>query len=289
MLGSGDPSFVSTFSGRFISGALIVASLTFLAVITGLVIGFIIDVVLKEGQGLGVAGLTDHIIVCGWNDTASEVIDELTEDGRGRQVVVLADLESAPLGSGAHFVRGDPSVEESLERAGIRDAASAIVFPEHRGDDADMRSILIVMAIKHLAPRVRTIVEAASPKNIPHLKRAHADEVIATPKFVAHLLARSSVHAGLVDLVMDMVTGGEGSELYRIPIPTEVVHLRTNDAGPILRANCQAVLLAVIRDGQNIVNPPGDFVLEERDELVVLAESLDGLDASLEAITRPAI
>lgn len=275
LLGSGDPGFVNTFSGRFISGVLIVASLTFLAVITGLVIGFIIDVVLKEGQGLGVAGLTGHVVVCGWNDTAREVLEELHEDKH--QVVVLADLESPPTGSRAHFVRGDPSVEEDLERAGIREAASAIVFPEHPGEDADMRSILIVMAVKHLAPDVRTVVEAASPKNIPHLKRAHADEVIATPKFVAHLLARSSVHAGLVDLVMDMVTGGEGSELYRIPIPSDFADATAGEAGPALRNGHRAVLLAVIRDGRNVVNPPADFLLQHGDELLILAESVDSL------------
>lgn len=278
LLGSGDPGFVSTFAGRFISGVLIVASLTFLAVITGLVIGFIIDVVMKEGQGLGVAGLSGHVVVCGWNDTAREVLEELHQDRH--QVVVLADLDTPPAGSRAHFVRGDPSVEEDLDRAGIRAAASAIVFPDHPGDDADMRSILIVMAIKHLAPQVRTVVEAATPKNIPHLKRAHADEVIATPKFVAHLLARSSVHAGLVDLVMDMVTGGEGSELYRIPVPPDLADAPVEEAGGALRHGHRAVLLAVIRDGRNIVNPPADFVLGHGDELLVLAEHLDGLEAA---------
>jgi voltage-gated potassium channel len=278
LLGTGDPSYVSTFSGRLINAALIVTSLTFLAVITGLVIGFIIDVMLKEGQGLGVAGMSGHVVVCGWNDTAREVLVELQEDNQVRQVVLLADLESAPAGARAHFVRGDPTVQEDLERAGIREAASAIVLPDDAADEADMRSILIVMAIKEMAPHVRAAVEASSPRNIPHLKRAHADEVIATPQFVAHLLARSSVHAGLVDLVMDMVTGGEGSELYRIPIPGDLADRAVGDAGPALRADHRAVLVAVIREGRNIVNPPGDLILDPKDELLVLAESLDSLD-----------
>lgn len=279
LLGAGDASFVSSIAGRLVSGALIVASLTILAIVTGLVIGFIIDVVLREGQGMGVAGLIDHIVVCGWNDTAREVIAELTAEDRERQVVLLADLDRSPPGSLAHFVRGDPTVEEDLERAGIREAASAIIFPDESGDDADMRSILIVMAIKHLAPSVRTVVEAANPKNVPHLKRARADEVIATPRFVAHLLARSSVHAGLVDLVMDMVSGGEGSELYRVALPAELADVPASTAGPALRSEHKAVLLAVIRDGKNIVNPPSDFVLQSGDELVLLAESIGNLQA----------
>lgn len=279
LLGAGDASFVSSLAGRVISSALIVASLTLLAIVTGLVIGFIIDVVLREGQGMGVSGLAGHIVVCGWNDTAREVIAELAADEREQQVVLLADLEQSPPGSSAHFVRGDPTVEADLERAGIREAASAIIFPQDVGDDPDLRSILIVMAIKHLSPNVRTVVEAANPRNVPHLKRARADEVIATPRFVAHLLARSSVHAGIVDLVMDMVSGGEGSELYRVAIPAELAELRADKAGPALRLEHNAVLLAVVRNGKNIVNPPADFILEKGDELVLLAESIGNLQA----------
>lgn len=277
LLGSGDASFVTSLAGRMISGGLIVTSLTFLAVVTGLVIGFIIDVVLREGQGMGVAGVTGHIVVCGWSDTAREVVDELATDERDQQVVLLAALERSPVGAMAHFVKGDPTVEDDLERAGIGDAVSAIVFPQDTGDDADMRSILIVMAIKHLAPHVRTVVEAANPKNVLHLRRAHADEVIATPQFVAHLLARSSVHAGLVDLVMDMVSGGEGSELYRIELPDKLRDLRVNEAGQALREDHNATLLAVIRNGTNHLNPAAEFVVQAGDELVILAESLDTL------------
>ena len=277
LLGSGDSGFVSSFAGRTVSAALIVSSLTFLAIVTGLIIGFIVDVLLKEGQGMGVAGMSGHIVVCGWNATAREVIAELRADDALRQVVLLADLDRAPTGSAAHFVRGDPAVSEDLERAGIREAASAIIFPEQPGDEGDMRSILIVMAIEDMAPKVRTVVEVANPRNVAHLKRAHADEVIATSQFVAHLLARSSVHAGLVDLVMSMVSGGEGSELYRVPVPPSVTDLTAEDAAPALRRDYSAVLLAVIRDGENVVNPPGDFRLQAGDELVVLAQSADEL------------
>ena len=277
LMGSGDSGFVSSVGGRLVSGMLIAFSVTVLAVLTGLVIGFIVDVVLKEGQGMGFAGLYNHVVVCGWNATAREVVEELRADASDQKVVVLAELEANPAGGMAHFVRGDPANAADLERAGIRDASAAIVFPSQASDDADMRSILIVMTIKDIAPHVRAVVEAANPKNLEHLRRAHADEVIAAPLLVSHLLARSSVHAGLVDLVMDLVTGGEGSEIYRIELPDEIVGMSVGEAAPALRANHRATLLAVARGETHVVNPPGDFVVEEGDELLVIAESIGEL------------
>ena len=139
VLGSGDPSYVSTFVGRTISAVLTVLGLTLLALATGLLIGFIIDVLLKEGQGMGASGFRDHIVVCGWNASARELIQELRSDDYHRQLVVLADVERNPGGRDVYFVRGDSTTEEDLRRSGIEDAASAIVFPNAPTDEADMR------------------------------------------------------------------------------------------------------------------------------------------------------
>ena len=77
---------------------------------------------------------------------------------------------------GVYFVRGDITNTDDLERCGIREAAAALVFPVDSSDEADMRSILAVMAIESLAPNVRTVVEANNPSHVGHFRRADADE-----------------------------------------------------------------------------------------------------------------
>lgn len=226
---------------------------------------------------MGAAGYTDHIVVCGWNTTARDLIEELKGDEFQTKVVVLHDSERNPAGDGVYFVRGDITSTEDLERCGIREAASAIVFPVDRTNEADMRSILAVMAIESIAPEVRTVVEANNPAHVDHFKRAEADEILVTSRLASRLLARSALYPGLSELVTDIVSGGEGSELYRVALPDDYVGVSIDELSAKLRGEHRATLLAVTRDGRSMTNPPADFRLQAGDDAVVVAESLGEL------------
>jgi voltage-gated potassium channel len=176
-----------------------------------------------------------------------------------------------------YFVRGDITSVEDLNRAGITEASSAIVFPAAATNDADMRSILCVMAIESVAPGVRTVVEANNPAHVDHFRRAKADEVLVTSRLASRLLARSALYPGLSELVTDLVSGGAGSELYRIAIPEEMCGLTVDDFSARLRADHKATLLAVSRKGHVSTNPATDFKMQPGDDAVVVAESLGTL------------
>ena len=216
VLGQGDSSFVTSPAGRLISWFLILFGVAMLGMITGALVAMVIDFLLKEGQGLGASGYKDHIVVCGWNTTARDLIAELRGDDYQSKVVVLADVEKNPAGDGVYFVRGEPTNDDDLKRAGIEEASAALIFPRDSSDDADMHSILTVLAIEHAAPGVRTVAEVNNPKHEAHFRRADVDELLVTSKIASHLLARSALYPGLTGIVTDIVSGGEGSELYRI-------------------------------------------------------------------------
>lgn len=277
VIGSGDASYVTTFGGFIVSWLLAFFGVALVAAMTGAVVGFVIDFLLKEGQGMGAAGFRDHIVVCGWNTTARDLIEELRSDEYQTKVVVLHDSERNPAGEGVYFVRGDISRIEDLDRAGIREAASAVVFPADLSNDADMRSILCVMAIESVAPKVRTVVEANNPAHVEHFKRAHADEVLVTSRLASRLLARSALYPGLTDIVTDLVSGGDGSELYRVALPDDYCGISVDELSAKLRAEHRATLLSVSRRGSSITNPPAGFILQPGDDAVVVAEGLSGL------------
>jgi voltage-gated potassium channel len=277
VIGSGDPSYVDSPGGFLVGWVLAFFGVAIVAAMTGAVVGFVIDFLLKEGQGMGAAGYRDHIVVCGWNTTARDLIDELKGDEFTTKVVVLHDSERNPAGDGVYFVRGDITSTDDLERCGIREAHAAIVFPADRSNEADMRSILAVMAIESIAPQVRTVVEANHPMHVDHFRRANADEILVTSRLASHLLARSALYPGLSELVTDIVSGGEGSELYRVALPENYIGLSIDELSTKLRGEHRATLLAVTRDGHSLTNPPTDFRLQAGDDAVVVAESLGTL------------
>jgi voltage-gated potassium channel len=266
VIGSGDASYVSSPGGFVIGWLLAFFGVAIVAAMTGAVVGFFIDFLLKEGQGMGAAGYRDHIVVCGWNATARDLIEELKGDEFTTKVVLLHDAERNPAGEGVYFVRGDITNTDDLERCGIREASSAIVFPTDRSDEADMRSILAVMAIESLAPAVRTVVEANNPAHVGHFRRADADEILVTSRLASRLLARSALYPGLSELVTDIVV-----------LPDAYIGLTIDDLSAKLRGEHRATLLAVTRDGTSLTNPSADFRLQPGDDAVVVAESLGEL------------
>ncbi|KGN37944.1 hypothetical protein N803_12850 [Knoellia subterranea KCTC 19937] len=274
VIGSGDAGYPSSPAGFLVGWLLSFFGVAIVGALTAACVGFVIDFLLKEGQGMGSAGFTDHIVVCGWNSTARELLEELKGDEFTSRVVVIHDSDSNPAGSGAYFVKGDVTNDDDLERAGIRDAAAAIVFPRDASNDADMRSILTVLAIESMAPGVRTVVEVNNPKHVEHFERAKADEILVTSRLASRLLARSALYPGLATLVTDLVSGGDGSELYRVALPDDVAGSTTDELSTRLRAEHAATLLAVVRNGVGITNPGSDFRVAAGDHAMVIAESL---------------
>jgi voltage-gated potassium channel len=277
VMGQGDASYATGPAGWLVGWFLGLFGVAIVAAITGALVGFLIDFLLKEGQGMGAAGFRDHIVICGWNSTARDLVDELLSDDYKADVVLVHDVERNPAEDRVYFVRGSTTNESDLRRAGIETAASAIICPVDTSDAADMHSILTVLAIEHIAPQVRTVVEVNNPEHAQHFRRAEVDELLVTSRLASRLLARSALYPGLTELATDIVSGGEGSELYRVVLPDECVGLSIDDLSAHLRREHQATLLSVSRDGVSHTNPRSDFVLERGDNLVVVAESLGGL------------
>ena len=139
-MGAGDSSLVDTWPGRIVSWMLVLFGVAIVAAITGALVGFLIEYLLKEGMGMGAAGFRDHIVVCGWNSTARELVTELEGDEFTTKVVVIHDVDKNPAGEGVYFVSGDITrARRTFRRAGIRDAMAALIFPADPTDEADMQ------------------------------------------------------------------------------------------------------------------------------------------------------
>jgi hypothetical protein len=186
-----------TSPGGYVLGWLLAFfGVAIVATLTAAIVGFGIDFLLQEGQGVGASGYSDHIVVCGWNATARELIGELRGDEFPARIVVLHESERSAGGADVYVVRGGTTSTADLERAGIPDAAAAVICPSDATHEADRRPILTVLAMETMARKVRTVVEVNHPKHVDHVRRAHADEILVTWQLASRLLPRTAHYPG---------------------------------------------------------------------------------------------
>jgi voltage-gated potassium channel len=276
LVGRAPAGYVTTAPGWVVYWVLVLFGVTLVGTITAAIVAAVVNFLLKEGQGMGVSGFRDHVVVCGWNGTARDLIRELKRDNPAIRIALIHDSDRNPAGEGVYYIKGDSADAGDLRRAGIEEAAAAVVFPLTSADDADMRSILVVLTIQSLAPEVRVVAEVNDPRHIDHFRRAGADELLVTSHLASRLLARSAVYPGLANIVSDLVSSG-GSELYAVKPPTDTVGLSMDEATYRLRTEHQATLVAVRRDGRISFQTPREFALRATDDLVVIAEHLGRL------------
>ena len=228
IIGRAPTTYVTSIGGWAVYWVMALFGVLVVATVTASIVGAVVNSLIQEGRGMGTSGFRDHIVVCGWNATARDLIGELQRDNRRLRIALIYDGDDKnPAGDGVYFVKGDPTDPSDLERAGIREAAAALLFPLAETPDADMRSILTALTIRSLAPTVRIVVEVNDPKHADHIRRAGADELMITSHIASRLLARSAIYPGLADIIADLVSAG-GAELHRVNLPERLRRASTS-------------------------------------------------------------
>lgn len=223
--------------------------------------------------------LKNHVIICGWSTTAEGIIRELhAESISDRRQVVLIDeaLETSPVDDPfVYFVNGDPTTDETLERAFVETATTAVVLADWTIPDLSLRdakTTLITMAIEHLNGDVYTVVEMMRPENRRHLERADVDEAICVTDLSKRLLVHAAMNHGLSRFFAEILSFNEGSEIYKIPLPPAFDQISFREAVRLASDRFETILMGVERDHEIVCNPVGDYLLTGDDSLFVLSE-----------------
>lgn len=233
----------------------------------------------KRFENMSQVNLKDHIVICGWSETAAGIIKQLhAEDIGERRQVVLIDqhLDHSPVDDPfVYFVQGDPTNDETLRRACLESAETAIVLADWSLDDPglrDAKSTLTTLAIESLNGSVYTVVELMRHENRRHLERAQVDEPICVSDLSQRLLVHASLNHGLSLLFSDILTFGEGSEVYKVAVPPGLAGKSFRNAVQTISDQFESILMALDRDNKILCNPRNEVQLESTDYLFVLAE-----------------
>ena len=264
-----------TWGGRTVAVVAMTAGPILLVSFVGMLGATFYDEWQKGAKGMSQIESKGHILMCGWNATASEVIAELRQSGvfnKTPVVIIDATIENRPSeDSSTLFVHGIPSDVKVLQQANTREAGHAIVMAKDRTPQADQQTVLTVLAIKDINPGVYVCAELNDANNEGHLRRAGCDSVVDTGCLTSGLLAMSLQNPVVGEVVKELASF-QGSEVYPAKLPQDFEGRRFSDVLNGYKEKHDAIVIGVEREGKVILNPRADVKLCSADRLLILSE-----------------
>ncbi|MBV7265004.1 potassium channel family protein [Erythrobacter ani] len=152
--------------------------------------------------------LSGHVVVLGYGISGSQSVEELIERGTDARNIVVVDPSEERLTSaeklGVNVMAADATRDETLKAVRIQEAQTVLVSAGR-----DDTSILIVLTVRHLAPKVPISVVVRADDNELLARQAGANNVINPVRFTGLLLAGSAKGAHIAEYLSDLasVTG----------------------------------------------------------------------------------
>ena len=163
------------------------------------------------------AKLTDHIVVLGFGISGSEAVRELIARGTDPTCIVVIDQSASRIeeaeAMGCNVLQGDASNDDTLIDVHIA-RAQAVLVSAGRDDT----SILMVLTVRHLSPKVPISVVIRAQDNELLARQAGANNVINPVSFTGLLLAGSAQGAHVADYMADLASIGGRVQLRERPV-----------------------------------------------------------------------
>jgi len=207
--------------------------------------------------------LTDHVVVLGFGVSGSQSVGELIERGVDPRCIVVIDPSEERLTEaeklGVNVMAADATRDETLKSVRIAEAQSVLVSAGR-----DDTSILMVLTVRHLAPKVPISVVVRAEDNELLARQAGANNVINPVRFTGLLLAGSVKGAHIADYLADLASVGGRVQL----VEREVTEAECGKS--IKELESGGTGLRVYRNGRAIgfwedecqMLQPGDVVVE---------------------------
>jgi len=277
-----------TKAGRIITIILSVLGFGCLAYVlstflTGMVEGQITGVWGKRKMLQKISKLNNHIIVCGAGRVGHEVVAELLQEKQNFVVIEKDTVRLAELSdNGVLFIVGDATEDKTLLAAGIKQARGLITT---LADDAE--NLMIIITCKDFTPEAHIVARANRPESILRLKRAGANTVVCPSAIAGNRMALASLKPTSVAVVETIVEDRKNSlNLEELTISEMSTLVGKEIKESRLRKDFGTLVLAIKRDGINIINPEPTEKLMAGDLLVVCgtAEQLSRLETITTAV-----
>lgn len=214
-----------------------------------------------------------HIVIVGWNERTREILHQVAERQQLISFVIIDEtLPALPIADkNVHFIKGNPSHDSVLQKANITEAKMAVITadPHKHEADADMASILTLVAMKGIHPSLYVIVEILTKQQAANATRAGADEIIHTNTLASFSLVHTIESPRFSAILEQFLHPSQESRLHLIDAPDEMIGKTFHESCQMLLGN-HVLLLGIVRGEASFLNPSPDVVIAPRDRLFVI-------------------
>lgn len=221
-VGYGD-FFAKTVPGKSFTIFLYIFGIGLLSLVIGKIIDSVADIQRKKEAGQLKFQGKDHIIIINWSKKAQYAIEEILSYSPAPNIVLIDESDKHPLPhqDNVHFISGDPSLQDVLERAKIKEARAAIIFADARIDEptlVDGKTLLIASSIERFAPAIHTTVEITQDQHIQNFQHVKINEFVLSHDAISRLAVRSALQQGNTEVFNQLLSRKHGDDIYEIPV-----------------------------------------------------------------------
>lgn len=265
---------VVTPVGRFCSFIILISGILLFSTITGKIASVFMDIQLKKNRGLKkLKNLNGHFLLCGYRDSFERILETVLRsnpDITTDMIVLINDtapenieqIRNQPRFKDIQYVSGDFSEEETLNRALIKDAERVLIIADRSKNysqmEMDSRTVLAVLTMKNLNPKLYIAAELFDSKFQNHLEMAHCDEIILTSEYERSLLATASSGMGYSNVIRELIGEDADSGILIEDIPSLYIGKTYGDLKDFV--NTGAVLIGLLQN-------TGNFYMRRQDAL----------------------
>ncbi len=229
----------ASFWGRISAIALLLVGVAIFGALSGKIASFILDRQQKRDRGLlRMKNMKNHLLICGWKNNFEDILEGMllaNPEVPPENIVILNNAKHSEIETiqaneklkSIKFLRGDFTDEDDLLKAQIKSADRVLILADQSEQfstlETDSRTVLAVITIKNMNPRIYCIAEIIDSKFEKHLALARCDEIIMTSDYEQNLLVQASSGKGMSHILRALAAENENQGLFLEDIPPKFI------------------------------------------------------------------
>ena len=225
--------------GRTSEMILLLAGVALFGALSGKFASFLFDRQQKKDRGLlKMNKIKNHFLICGWKPNFERILEGIllaNPEIPPEKIILLNnssqnEMEKIKADSrfkNINYIHGDFTDEDTLLKSQIKTAERTLILADNSENfsslETDSRTVLAVITIKNLNPKIYCVAEIIDSKFEKHLSLAHCDEIILSADYGQNLLIQASSGKGMSHILRELISEESDSGILICDIPQKFV------------------------------------------------------------------